>query len=363
MIEAALRVGEQPVQRRRPIPPVGRTLRLEVVDADLGRRVHVPAWLRQQRSRVAADALGLALEQLRAAGGGHLVEAVRRRGRRGQRQLIGVQPRQLRGHPVLLGRHHDVPESVLGGDRESNRVVEPRIVEVTDAVHLQHRDERIPVRDRSPSGPGVQVDARQSEGGRDQGRRRLAVGPEPLAVHQQLGVELARTPRSDDGAHGRLVDAKQLGDGREIWRRSDDGTHVQIAIRPPVQALSNPRREGIVDGGMTDRALNPHRLDLPGIVEEAGDADDGIELHQRQGRRGIVQVDRALFESVHDLGRQCRDVDLEAQLQRGRRADACADAAIGGACDGLMKLQGVAPEDLVTEGIEPEGLFPFLHRA
>ena len=35
VIEAALRVGPQPVQRRSPVRMIGRTIRLEVIYADL----------------------------------------------------------------------------------------------------------------------------------------------------------------------------------------------------------------------------------------------------------------------------------------------------------------------------------------
>src|SRR5512142_1788664 len=45
VIEAALGVREQALERRRAIALVGRALRLEVVDADLGGGVHVPTGL------------------------------------------------------------------------------------------------------------------------------------------------------------------------------------------------------------------------------------------------------------------------------------------------------------------------------
>ena len=87
----------------------------------------------------------------------------------GGRKLIDVERRKLRRDQV--GRVADVAEAVLCGDRELRGIVEPRIVERALALHLEIGDERVPVRDRSPAGPGMQVDAGQVERRRNQRRR------------------------------------------------------------------------------------------------------------------------------------------------------------------------------------------------
>ena len=47
--------GSTVLQRRGPVAAIGRAIRLEVVDADLRGRVHVPARLREERRDVAAS--------------------------------------------------------------------------------------------------------------------------------------------------------------------------------------------------------------------------------------------------------------------------------------------------------------------
>ena len=50
-------------------------------------------------------------------------------------------------------------------------IVETRIVERSLPVHLEVRDEGVPVRNRTPAGPRVQVDARETK------RRRNEASP------------------------------------------------------------------------------------------------------------------------------------------------------------------------------------------
>src|SRR4051812_24973940 len=97
MVEAALLVSEQPAEWGRAVPFIGRAIRLEVVDADVRPRMHVPARLRPERFDVAVVALRLAAEQLvsslRRLCEGNVLE---RRFRCRQRQLVKMKSRQLR---------------------------------------------------------------------------------------------------------------------------------------------------------------------------------------------------------------------------------------------------------------------------
>ena len=71
------------------------------------------------------------------------------------------------------------------------------------------------------------VDACQSERGRDERRRRFAVRPEDLRIHEELGVEHAGSPAIEDGPHGRLVCAEERGDSAQIRSECDDGADVR----------------------------------------------------------------------------------------------------------------------------------------
>src|SRR5207302_2342370 len=95
VIEAALGVREKPAQGRRAVAPIGRPLRLEIVDPDLRAGVQVPAGLGEERRHVALRAARLALEEALAALGRLLVEATLGRARRTQCELVEVQGREL----------------------------------------------------------------------------------------------------------------------------------------------------------------------------------------------------------------------------------------------------------------------------
>src|SRR5712692_255550 len=176
VVEAALLAGEQTPQRGRPVVPVGRPVGLESVDPDLRAGVHVPAGLGVERRNVALGAVGLAGEQLLPARRRVLVEAVLRRPRSLEAELVSVQRSQLGGDQVRVGFH--MPEPLAGSYGEFVRVVEARVVEVSLPVHLENRDEGIPIGNASPARVGVQVHAGQAERGGNERRGGLAVGPE-----------------------------------------------------------------------------------------------------------------------------------------------------------------------------------------
>src|SRR5690606_8007098 len=75
VVEASLLADEESAKGAGAVALVGRSHRLEVVDPDLGGRVHVPAGLRVDRRHVASRALRLAVEELSAALGRLRVEA------------------------------------------------------------------------------------------------------------------------------------------------------------------------------------------------------------------------------------------------------------------------------------------------
>src|SRR6266508_3896387 len=61
--------------------------------------------------------------------------------------------------------------------------------------------------------------------------------------------------------HGFDVDAEEIGERLEVRRERHDRADVQIAVGPAVQPLADAWRERVVDGRVTKRALDAHRLD------------------------------------------------------------------------------------------------------
>src|ERR1051325_11895949 len=74
VIEPAPLMCPEPRQRRGAVHVRRRAVRLDRVDADLGGRVQVVAWLGEERRQVAARALRLAVEQRLAAARRHRAE-------------------------------------------------------------------------------------------------------------------------------------------------------------------------------------------------------------------------------------------------------------------------------------------------
>ena len=98
------------------------------------------------------------------------------------------------------------------------------------------------------------------KGGGHHRRRALAIGPLGLAIHVEFRVVAAGPPAIQHGLDGRHVHAEQVAERLEVRRRRDDGADVQIAVSPAIEALADAGREGIVDRGMTQRALDADRL-------------------------------------------------------------------------------------------------------
>lgn len=79
----------------------------------------------------------------------------------------------------------------------------------------------------------------------------------------------------DDGGY---IDSQELRNRSQVRGEGDDRPDVQIPIGPSVQAMSDPGGEGVIDGGMAQRALNADRAESPVRVEESREADDRIIL-------------------------------------------------------------------------------------
>src|SRR5215204_7793950 len=93
---------------------------------------------------------------------------------------------------------------------------------------------------------------------------------------------------------------------------------------------------------MAEGARDPDRLEL-GARDPPDQADDRVELDQLHRGGGTIQVARD-----EEVRRQCRGVHLETDGECGRRAHR--------RLDDLVQAQGVGPELLVAERVEPKDL-------
>ena len=224
-------------------------------------------------------------------------------------------------------------------------------------MHLEVRDERIPIRDGAPAGVGMEIDPVETERGGDERRRRLSVGPEPFSVEEELCVELARAPGPEHLVDGCLVDFQQVGNRLLVRRQADDRADVEVAVGPAVAAPADPGGEGIVDCRVTDGAGQPHRAE-PVAAEEATDADDRVQLEERERHLRVVQVDFPSLDRRRDALRDPSCIDLEPDRERRLRADPRSDAAVLAPGNRAVQLQRAAPERLVAEAVEAKNLPP-----
>src|SRR5207249_10783277 len=118
----------------------------------------------------------------------------------------------------------------------------------------------------------------------------------------------------------------------------------KVAVRSAVAATAAVWGERVVVSRVRERALGADRSVAAASVEGARHPHDRIQLEERQGRRGVVEVYFTCLELFLQLRGQGADIHLEADGQRGLRAYAAADAAMLLASDGFVELQRVTPE-------------------
>src|SRR5581483_4167419 len=202
-------------------------------------------------------------------------------------KLVEVKRRQFFRDQIRLIVY--VAEMVGGGDGELLCIVQTRIKESPFAVQFKIGKQRVPVRDCAPvSGPGVKIDASQSECWGNEDRGRLAIGTKFFAIEEQLGVEFARPPAGQHFLHGWHVGAEDVGYWLQVGRKRHDLSSVQVLVRPAVEAMSDHTgrnsggRKGVVNTRVAERALQADRFQLSFRIKEAGYAQDGVQFQQRQ---------------------------------------------------------------------------------
>src|SRR5919201_7051530 len=75
----------------------------------------------------------------------------------------------------------------------------------------------------------------------------------------------------------------------EIWCAGDDGSDVEIPIRPSVKAMSDAGRQRIINCGMAEGELNADCLQTIAF-EYAWHADDGVGFQQCERGLRLVEI-------------------------------------------------------------------------
>src|SRR5262249_20341737 len=116
---------------------------------------------------------------------------------------VELQRGKLGRHEVLCGSN--VVDAGASSHGELRRVRQTRIEECSGSMHVEVRNERIPVRHTAPAGVGVLIHTSEARRRGNEYRRRTAVGTECLPVEKQLCVELAWSPAVENRPYRRLI--------------------------------------------------------------------------------------------------------------------------------------------------------------
>src|SRR5579859_1437746 len=165
---------------------------------------------------MAGGAFSGSIENFLAALRGFFLEGICRRFGCGNSELIKMKRRELGSDQVRFVAN--IAEAVARGDRELRGVRKALIEEITLAVHFEIGDESVPVSDRAPARPSVQVDASETKRRGNQHGRGLSVRAEGFAIQKQFSIEVAGAPAIEHFANGLLVRAENIGDGLEVGR-------------------------------------------------------------------------------------------------------------------------------------------------
>ena len=181
-------------------------------------------------------------------------------------------------------------------------------------------------------------------GGRDPDRGRLAVRPEADGVDVDLGVVEAGAPAQEHLLE--RVDRRRRRS--RTWSAIGARLGASETIRPTFRSwFGQPSSRLPIPGANESSTVEwqraqvmPIELSEPPLSKNALDADDRVQLQERERGRRIVEIDLALLELRLEVPREGIDVDLQAGDGEGRlRADTRADASEGGALDRLVQLE------------------------
>src|SRR5438445_9928911 len=169
MVETALLVRKQSLQRSGSVALVGCAICVESIYADFSRLMQIPSRFGEEGWNVAGSTLAFGFKNCLAARRCAGVKASLRRFRSRDCELVKMERRQLGRDQIRLVV--EMSKLVLCRHGILLRIVEPRIKEHAFAVHFQIGHKRIPVSHCSPgTSPSVIVHSCQTKGRRNEYR-------------------------------------------------------------------------------------------------------------------------------------------------------------------------------------------------
>src|SRR5205823_57261 len=130
---------------------------------------------------------------------------------------------------------------------------------------------------------------------------------------------------------------------REIGEHRQNLPYLEIAIRPPIEPVSDTRREGVIDRRMAQRARNADARDVTILVDRRPDAHDRVfpqQFFRAAHAKRIVQQE---FRDVEPA-----EIDFQPEGQRFERRDLM--------FDDLVESGSIGPELLIAERVIAENL-------
>src|SRR5688572_22929143 len=197
--------------------------------------------------------------------------------------------RQLRADQVRITS--TIPEIVCCSDRKLRRILQTRIKECALSVHFQVCDKGVPMGDRTPPGPCMEVHSGQSICRRDKCRARNVcpcnnavrdlLWIEGLAVKDKLCVKFARSPASYDCSDCILRNAKKISKGTDIRRESNDLPDIQVSVCPAVKPVADSSCQRIVYTRMAQSTRDADPFYIAVLIKKPFCTDHSIEPQAR----------------------------------------------------------------------------------
>src|SRR6266508_4572094 len=225
----------------------------------------------------------------------------------------------------IWGAAH-VSKTVPRSDRKFYWIIQSRIIEGPFAVHLQVGHKSIPMCHRPPAGPRVEVDACETESGRNQCCGGLSIRAESFAVEEKLGIEFPRPPTGEHRPDGRHIDSQEISHRLEVGSERHNRSDIEITVGPAVQPAADAHGQRVVHSRVAEGTTDTHRLESPVRIEDTFNAYDGVQFEQRKRRRGVVKIDPASSQLIHERSGKRVRIDFYPNSQRSSRAHARAHA-------------------------------------
>ncbi len=216
-----------------------------------------------------------------------MVITVRGRGWSVKSELIEMQVGKFRGDQIYVTA--DIVKTILRCNWKTGGVRQSRVKESAFAMHLEVCDKSIPVGHRTPACPGMQIDSCQAKRRRNQRRGRFGA-VKGLSIHKEFSIEFSRPPAYEHRADSGFIHIQQLGYAAEVGRKIDDRSNIQVPVGPAILAMTDSGSQRIVNGGMAECALDAHRFQIAGMVEESGNSTTAFSFNSATVTAGSLRL-------------------------------------------------------------------------